>query len=159
MTEDELRAVEQHEPPFDNCWIDESTTTVSVTIGPTTFTMRETTAGEEARMVRESSVIQAAQSEPTDQQYALYARHLGAEPENLTDEQRADVKRLVNQDMHGVDGHRLMILRVAAAVGAYKRIAQEGWSDPRPVTIAAVEAMREGVKEILYLKYRDSFRV
>lgn len=56
------------------------------------------------------------------------------------------------------DIQKLMLFTVTAALGAWKKFGHEGWSDPRPVTPEAVEALKEETVSLLYGEYVRYFR-
>ena len=145
------------EMQFDNCWADSSTELAVLTIGGCEFRMREITIGEDARIARESATSVPG-SEPTEQQTILYARTIGKEPPDLTDEERAHLTQLAAQPTHGIDGSRVMILTLAASLGVWTRFGNEGWSADRDVTVATVEALKSRVLRPLWREYQKSFR-
>lgn len=145
------------EPAFDNCWADTETSRCVLKIGGVEFRLRCLTAGEAARISAETRT-ELPRFGPSDEERMLYARSLNKETGDLTTAESEELNRLATQPIVGRDGAKALILTVAAALGAWKRFGDEGWSHERAVTESAVAALREEVLVRLYQAYQDHFR-
>lgn len=150
--EQDMRAADKHEPPFPNCWADDDMERCTVEMGGVVFRMRTITVGEAARIARETKRdLQLMQASPA--QLEAFAGMKGKTPKDMTDEDRQELDRLLAAAAPGKDGIQEVILTVAAALGAWNTYGDEGWTSPRPVTVASVAALKDEVVGQLYLAY------
>lgn len=113
---------------FDNCWVDKDMPLVTLKIGGTEFRMRAITAGEHQEIRARAQLSSQGAKSIED---AAVRQH---------------------------DGYTVIIGDVAAALGAYKKIGNEGWSDPRPVTEENVRELHDQVLFILSNEANKFFR-
>jgi len=143
------------EPTFTSCFVDEDKTLYTETIGKLEFRLRGITAGEHAR-IQDESVSRHVNAVSEDHLLSAYASAVNKEVEELTPDERkaATMYRLSER----TDIHLLMILTVAAALGAYKTFGGEGWSSTRPVTIDTVKLLRKEFIDRLFTAHQKFFR-
>jgi len=147
--------VAKAEPTFTNCFVDEDKSRRVITIADITFTQRGVTAGEQERISAES-IMKRVNVIPEQDLLEAYAGAVDKTVDMLTDDERKAAVSYRLSDR--TDINCLMILTVAASLGAYRTFGDEGWSAPRPVTVENVRLLRKEIIGQLYEGHQDSFR-
>lgn len=143
------------EPTFTSCFVDQDLTRRTITIGDTTFKQRGVTAGEHEQISAES-ISKRINVIPEADLLEAYASAVDKTVDALTDDERRAATSYRLSDR--TDINKLMILTVAASLGAYHQFGDEGWSAHRPVTIENVRMLRKEIIEKLFEGHQDSFR-
>lgn len=127
-------AMDAAEPRFSGCWADNEREIIQVEINGVTFRMRSITVGEERRIADELAVE--------------------LKVKDVAEAQGEEVAATLKLG----DYTRRMILNVGAALGMWHKYGSEGWSDPRPVTLENVEALKGDVLSRLWSEHIKYFR-
>lgn len=125
-------------PRFEHCMIDKDCSIHEHTLGDTTFRLRAVTAGEDAQL---SIDCRRADPKPTGPKGEFLSRDL-------------------------YDTERMWLLTVAASLGAYEQISDEGAYPYKmsnfkgtPITMSEVEHLAPGVVLILHQQYQAAFPI
>jgi len=70
----------------------------------------------------------------------------------------ADIGGTAVDKYTNIDFMKLQTMTVATALGAFKKIGGEGWTDDREVTFENIELLRQGIVTQLYEEHDKFFR-